>query len=64
MQEFPYVHIFKLQSLSDRVLGCFLHYEAADVFWSGDLIRAVLYVSVVLVDSNIRFGKLLMIVLS
>ena len=35
-----------------------------DVCRAGDLIRAFLYVSAVLVESNIRFDKALLIVLS
>ena len=39
-------------------------WEAADICRAGDLIRAILYVTVVLVESNIRFDKVLQIVLS
>ena len=35
-----------------------------DVYQVGDLIQAVLYVSGVLVESNIRFDNVLLIVLS
>ena len=38
--------------------------EAVDVCMAGDLIRALLYVSGVLVYSNKSFDKLLLIVLS